>query len=129
MEENTAPAPEMFTQAQVDELIAIATKAMDEATKAAEARAAAAETAARSAAWRAELKGQVVDVDAALRLMDEEKDLKDGVLQLNSLLERYPFLSQPASTTPPPAGGVQQNVQLNDGEPAASLAAALGENK
>ena len=63
----------------------------------------------------------MVDVEAALRLVDDEKHVKDGTVDVKSLLKQYPFLA-PARSTAPGAGGVQGTPA---GDPTSSLSAAM----
>lgn len=61
---------------------------------------------AKSANYRADLKGEVIDVKAALKLIDDEKHVNDGAVDVKALLKDYPFLKA-NQTTSPSAGGVQ----------------------
>ncbi|WP_019008974.1 DUF4355 domain-containing protein [Deinococcus aquatilis] len=118
-----------FTQADVDRIVAERLardrKQQQEASKAEAAKAALsaeervkaekeeaererdeARKEAREARYRADLKGEVVDVNAALKLINDEKHVKDGAVDVKALLKDFPFLA-PARTTTPGAGGVQ----------------------
>lgn len=111
-----ADAEEKAKKAQMGELERATTERAE-----AEQRATEAETRARLAGYRADLKGEVVDVDAALRLVDDEKHVKDGSVDVKALLKQYPFLA-PTRSTAPGAGGVQG---APAGDPASSLSAAM----
>lgn len=87
----------------------------------ADAKAADAEARARTAGYRADLKGEVVDVNAALRLVDDDKHVKDGAVDVKALLKDYPFL-QKSGPTAPGAGGVQG---ADAPDPLSSLSAAV----
>ena len=134
-----------FTQADVDrilaERLARERRAAEEKTKAeaekaklateerlklereeAEEARTAAEEKARVAGWRADLKGEVRDVNAALKLIDPEKHLDaDGNVNLRALLKDYDFLA-PVSRTAPGGGGPQDKTAT---DPRSSLTAAM----
>lgn len=74
-----------------------------EAVKAAEAKAAEAEARAVAAERRAQLTGKVVDADAALKLLDPEKHVKDDNVDLDALLADFPFLKATPDAKPGPA--------------------------
>lgn len=145
VETQTATPERTFTQDEVNALIGRAKKdaadkakteaeervkksKMDDLERAttekqeAEQRAADAENRARLASYRADLKGEVVDVDAALRLVDDEKHVKDGSVDVKALLKSFPFLA-PVRSTAPGAGGVQGTGQPDTSTFAGALAA------
>lgn len=74
-----------------------------EAVKAAEAKAAEAEARAVAAERRAQLTGKVADADAALKLLDPEKHVKDDNVDLDALLADFPFLKATPDAKPGPA--------------------------
>lgn len=75
--------------------------------KDAEDRALAAEARALRAERKANLTGQVIDPEAAMKLLDETKHLdKDGNVKVAELIKDFPFLA-PVRTQTPGAGGVQ----------------------
>lgn len=73
-----------------------------EAVKAAEARAEAAEARATNAERRAQLTGKVADADAALKLLDPEKHIKDDKVDVDALLTDFPFLKATPDARPGP---------------------------
>lgn len=84
-----------------EERLKLERKEAEEAKEAAEERA-------RLAGWRADLKGEVRDVGAALKLIDPEKHLDaDGNVSLKALLKDYPFLA-PVDRVTPGGGGAQE---------------------
>lgn len=96
-----AEAEERARKSKMDDLERATTEKAE-----AEARATEAETRARLAGYRADLKGEVVDVNAALRLVDDEKHVKDGAVDVKALIKSYPFLAKTGPSAPG-AGGVQ----------------------
>jgi membrane protein involved in colicin uptake len=87
----------------------------------AEQKAADAENRAKLASYRADLKGEVVDVTAALKLVDDEKHVKDGAVDVKALLKQYPFLAKTQTPSAPGGGGAHSR---DAGDPMSSLAAA-----
>lgn len=84
-----------------EERLKLERKEAEEAKEAAEERA-------RLAGWRADLKGEVRDVGAALKLIDPEKHLDaEGNVSLKALLKDYPFLA-PVDRVTPGGGGAQE---------------------
>lgn len=76
-----------------------------------EKRAQEAEARAVAAERRAALTGKVADPAAALKLIDAEQHLtEDGNVNVDALLESYPFL-KPTQTGPAPIGGANPRGQ------------------
>lgn len=148
------PAPaetgeKTFTQADIDRIVAdrlsrerkqAEEKAKAEAEKAkldaeqrakvekaeAEQKAAEAEQKATMASYRADLKGEVVDVSAALKLVDTEKHVKDGTVDIKAFLKDFPFLAKAKATAPSGGGGTQDTPSAH---PLSSLSAAMEADK
>ena len=143
-ETTETPSTQTFTQADVDRIVAERVsreqrKQKDEAKKAADKAKMDAEQLAKAekeeaekerdearenakrAGYRADLKGEVVDVTAALRLIDADKHVKNDAVDVKALLKDYPFLN-PVKQPSAPGGGGEQPQDNTD--PLSSLAAA-----
>lgn len=62
----------------------------------------------------ATLSGKVRDPEAALRLLDAAHRAEDGTIQLDKLLERYPFLAAESVAVVPGGGGVSRSAEPMD---------------